>query len=159
MIDIRGFNAEEHEPAGSFEPIPPGDYTAIITDSESKQTKSGNGEYLQFAFQIVEGEHKGRVLWARLNLDNPSETAVKIAKGELSAICRAVDVLTPNDPVELHNIPLVIKVGTKRREDNGETTNVIRGYIASKNAAAYRPNRVPMASAGDRPTPPWMKNS
>ena len=34
---------------------------------------------------------------------------VKIARGELSAICRAVGVMQPRDSVELHNVPLEIK--------------------------------------------------
>ena len=59
-----------------------------------------------FAFM----EFKGRNLWARLNLDNPNEIAVKIARAELSALCRAVGVLEPKDSVELHNLPLVISV-------------------------------------------------
>ena len=42
--------------------------------------------------QIAEVVHdlESRLLWARLNLDNPNQQAVQIARGELSAICRAV---------------------------------------------------------------------
>ena len=36
-----------------------------------KATKAGTGQYLQLGFQILDGPHKGRKLWARLNLDNP----------------------------------------------------------------------------------------
>ena len=36
-------------------------------------------------------------------------TAVKIARAELSAICRAVGVMAPNDSVELHDLPLVMR--------------------------------------------------
>lgn len=43
---------------------------------------------------------------------------VKIARGELSAVCRAVGVMAPKDSVELHNIPLEINVGLKKRDDN-----------------------------------------
>ena len=70
---------------------------------------------------------KNRLLWARLNLDNPNATAVQIARAELSAICRAVGVLAPNDSVELHNLPLVIHVRCKKRKDTGELTNEIKG--------------------------------
>ena len=73
MPSLNGFNASEVGPAADFEPIAPGSYTAVITESETKPTKAGTGSYLQFTFQIVDGEHKGRLLWARLNLDNPSE--------------------------------------------------------------------------------------
>ena len=72
MADLHGFNAEDVEPAADFEPIPAGKYLAVITDSEMKPTKSGNGSYLELTFQVIEGEYKNRLLWARLNLDNPN---------------------------------------------------------------------------------------
>ena len=157
MPSLNGFNASEVDPAADFEPIAPGSYTAVITESETKPTKAGTGSYLQFTFQIVDGEHKGRLLWARLNLDNPSETAVKIAKGELSAICRAVNVLQPRDSIELHNIPLVIKVGVKRRDDTGEMTNEIKGYSARGGSSSPGPARTPVASAAGNSTPQWKR--
>ena len=90
MADLRGFDANQVEPSADFEPIPAGKYEAVITESEMKPTKAGTGHYLQLTFQVVEGEFKNRLLWARLNLDNPNATAVQIARAELSAICRAV---------------------------------------------------------------------
>jgi hypothetical protein len=81
MADLDGFNAHEVEPTASFEAIPAGKYLAAITDSEMKPTKNGSGSYLQLTFTILEGEYKGRVVWARLNLVNPNQTAVKIAQG------------------------------------------------------------------------------
>ncbi|MEO0513635.1 MAG: DUF669 domain-containing protein [Planctomycetota bacterium] len=160
MASLNGFNASDVDPTADFEAIPPGQYTAIITESENKPNKAGTGSYLQFTFQIVDGEHKGRLLWARLNLDNPSETAVKIARGQLSALCRAVNVLQPRDSLELHNIPLVIKVGVKRRDDTGEFTNEVKGFAPRGGAAGGTPsgNGVaprPAATAGS--TPPWKR--
>lgn len=151
MATLRGFNANDIDPATDFEAIPAGKYLAVITDSEVKPNKSGSGSYLQLTFQVVEGEYKNRFLWARLNLDNPNATAVKIARAELSAICRAVGILVPNDSVELHDLPLVISVKTKKRADTGELTNEIKGY-AKKEAAAGKP----VAAAVDT-TPPWRR--
>jgi hypothetical protein len=37
-------------------------------------------------------------------------------------------VLAPNDSVELHNLPLVLHMPCKKREDTGEIGNEIRGY-------------------------------
>jgi len=152
MANLSGFDANEVEPAVGFDPIPPGKYLAVITESEMKPTKSGVGQYLQLTFQVIEGEFKGRLLWARLNLDNPNALTVKIARAELSAICRAVGVMAPKDSVELHNLPLVITVGQKKRDDNGEFTNVIKGY-AKKGATTQ-----PAASGnGQGSTPPWKR--
>ena len=79
MANLNGFNANEVEPTTDFDPIPAGKYLAVITESESKPNKAGTGSYLQLTFQVIEGEYKNRFLWARLNLDNPNQTAVKIA--------------------------------------------------------------------------------
>jgi len=147
MADLRGFDASQVEPTGDFEPIPAGKYEAVITESEMKPTKAGTGHYLQLTFQVVEGEFKNRFLWARLNLDNPNATAVQIARAELSAICRAVGVMAPNDSTELHNLPLVISVKCKKREDTGEITNEIKGYLQKESeppaAAATTANSMP----------------
>lgn len=150
MADLNGFNANEVDPATSFDPIPAGKYLAVITESEMKPTKAGTGSYLQLTFQIIEGEFKNRLLWARLNLNNSNATTVKIARAELSAICHAVSVLAPKDSVELHNLPLLITVKLKKRDDTGEMTNEVKGY-AKKEAAAGQPQQ-----ATDN-TPPWKR--
>ena len=152
MPNLNGFNATEVEPTTSFEPLPAGKYLAAITEPEMKPTKSGSGSYLQLVFTILEGEYKNRILWARLNLNNPNATAVKISRSELSAICHAVGVMQPRDSVELHNLPLVIAVKLKRREDTGDLTNEVRGY-ARKESAAGQPQQ---AMVGDN-TPPWKR--
>ena len=152
MANLNGFDASQVEPTASFDPIPAGKYLAAITESEMKPTKNGSGNYLQMTFTVLDGEYKNRVLWARLNLHNPNATAVKIAKSELSALCRAVGVMQPRDSVELHNIPLLITVKVKKREDTGELTNEIKGY-EPKSVAAGQPQQAPVASN----TPPWKR--
>lgn len=129
------FNAHEVEPSVAFEAVPAGKYVAVIVNSEIKPTKSGNGNYLELTFEITEGEYKGRKVWARLNIDNPSADAVKIARGELSAICRAINVMMPQDSADLHNLPLEINVKCKRNSENGDITNEIKGYAAITNTA------------------------
>ncbi|MCB9838227.1 MAG: DUF669 domain-containing protein [Phycisphaeraceae bacterium] len=145
------FNANEVDPATPFEAIPAGTYAAIISESEMKTTKTGNGKYLQLTLQVTEGAHRGRLLWARLNIENPSETAVQIARSELSAICRAVGVMAPRDSIELHNIPLRIHVACKKRDDTGEIANEIKGYESQRGAAPAA------AAATPGSTPPWKR--
>ena len=127
MANLSGFNADNVEPMSDFDPIPAGKYAAIISGSQMKDTKSGNGSYLELTFQIIEGEYKNRLLWERLNLDNPNELTVKIARAQLAAICRSVGVSQPKDSCELHNLPLVISVKQKTDSD-GEVRNEVKGY-------------------------------
>jgi hypothetical protein len=157
MANLNGFDANRVEPTTDFDPLPAGKYLAVITESEMKPTKAGTGSYLQLTFEILDGPHKGRKVWARLNLANSNETTVKIAQAELSAICRAVGVLAPNDSVELHNLPLVIAVKCKKRADTGEITNEVKGY-ARKDAPqppAPPTGTPPVPSANG--TPPWKR--
>ena len=151
MVNLGGFDASKVEPSTTFDPIPAGKYLAAIITSEMKSTKAGNGHYLELTFQVLEGELKGRKVWGRLNLDNPNAQTVKIARGELSAICRAVEVLTPQDSTDLHNLPLVITVRCKKRQDTGEISNEIKGY-AKREAASGKPQQA------QTDTPPWMRN-
>ena len=150
MAHLNGFNANEVDPAVGFDPIPAGKYLAIITESEMKPTKAGTGQYLQLTFQVLDGPYKGRLVWARLNLDNPSDMAVKIARAELSSICRAVGVMAPKDSIELHNLPLTIKVGCTKRSDTGDITNEIKGYEAKGHTE-------PVAAASVGSVPPWKR--
>ncbi len=151
MPSLNGFNANDVDPNVGFEPIPAGKYLALIVDSTTKQTKNGAGEYLQLEFEIVDGPYKSRKVWERLTLKHPNETTVKIARGNLSAICRAVGVMKPNDSVELHNIPLSIVVGLKRRDDNNEMANVVKAFEKRDVGAPVRPSAV-VGSA-----PPWKR--
>ena len=150
MANLNGFNAANVEPAVDFEPIPTGNYLAVITASEMKPTKTGNGTFLELTFQVIEGQYKNRMLWSRLNLDNPNAQAVQIAQAELSAICRAVGVTTPKDSIELHNLPLLVTVKVKKREDTGDLVNEIKAY-AKKEAATGQPQQQTIS------TPPWSR--
>jgi hypothetical protein len=152
MADLGGFDASKIEPSSDFDPIPAGKYLALVTESAMKPNKAGTGRFLQLTFQIQDGPYKNRLLWARLNLENPNAMAVQIARAELSAICRATGVLAPNDSLELHNLPLVIHVRCKKREDTGELTNEIKGY-AKKEVPAP-----PTAPPSGNSTPPWRRS-
>jgi len=143
------FDASTVEPAAAKGPIPAGRYLAIITASEQKPTKSATGSYLEFTYQIIDGPLKGRKLWSRHNLQNPSAQAVAIAHGELSAVCRAVGVMKPDDSAQLHNLPLVLSVRVAKRTDTGEPTNEITGW-AKKDAATGAPQQATT-------TPPWLR--
>ena len=153
MANLQGFDANTVEPQQDYQPLPAGQYVAVITDSEMKPTKSGTGNYLQLTFQIVEGEYANRLLWVRLNLDNPNATAVQIARRELSSICRSVGVLVPTDSADLHNLPCMIHVRVKRRSDTGELQNEIKGY--SKKDAVAQP--IAASEVGNSSDPPWKR--
>lgn len=150
------FNAHDVDPTDSFDPLPAGEYLCVIANSENKPTKAGTGSFLELEFEVIEGPYQGRKLWDRLNLDNPSETAVKIARATLSAICRAVNVMQPGDSYELHDLPLVCKVRNERRADSDELSNVIKGYRSRRTATQH----APISTVSSAPsTPPWKRSA
>jgi hypothetical protein len=155
VADLGGFNANDVDPRGDFEPLPEGNYPAVITASEMRDNKAGTGRYLKLTFQVTDGPHKNRMLWEQLNLHHPNETAVKIARAELSAICRAVGVMAPRDSSELHDLPLVIRVRCRKRDDNGDVVNEIKGYSKPEGPAAEPPP--PPGPPSPNSTPPWKR--
>ena len=162
MANLGNFDASKVEPASSFDPIPAGKYLAVIVASELRPTKSGSGNYLELTLQIAEGQYKGRKLWARLNLDNPNPQAMRIAQGELSAICRATGVMTPRDSAELHHLPLAIKVICRKRDDTDEISNEVRGFErreAALSGVATLPGAPPSVPApqATKAAPPWQR--
>ncbi|MFI4911158.1 MAG: DUF669 domain-containing protein [Sedimentisphaeraceae bacterium JB056] len=156
MASLKGFNANEVDPIVGFDPVPEDKYVAMITASEMKPTKNGSGSYLELTFDIIDGKYTGRKVWTRLNLDNQNATAVKMARGELSAICRAVGVPQPQDSVQLHNLPLVIKVVCRNRDDSGEVTNEIKMY-ESRQSITPPPPAPPVAASGTKGKAPWER--
>ena len=125
--NLSGFDANQVEPNQGFDVLPAGEYEACIVASQMKPTKDGTGKFLELELQILNGQFQNRKVFDRINLVNQSAKAVEIAKGTLSAICRAVGVLTPQDSSELHNKPLRIKVSVRKSEEYGDG-NEVKAY-------------------------------
>jgi len=125
MADISWFDASSFEDYGL---VPPGDYSAVIVQSEMRPNRAGTGEYLLLVFEIVEGEHAGRRVATRLNLKHPNPKAVEIAGSKLAAILRAVGVARPHDTSELHDIPLSIRVTTETGMDGQASFNEVTSF-------------------------------
>lgn len=168
MAYIGSFDANQIEPA-DFSALPAGDYTALIANSEWRDSKAGV-QYLALTLQIIEGAHQGRFLWHNLNLNHPTAQAAEIAQRELSAICRATGQMAISDSEQLHNIPVIVKVAYVPAKGEWPEKNQIKAWKpasfspakvaatpAVKPAAAPRPTpaapKAPSAVAGK----PWAK--
>ncbi len=78
MADLGGsFDASNVPTLGEYTPVPAGSYRAAIIRSEFKDTKNGQGKYLELVFEILEGPSANRLLSSRLNLINPNAQAVE----------------------------------------------------------------------------------
>ena len=145
------FNAAEVQPS-SFEAIPTGTYEAVISNSESRPMKSGNGMGFNLEFEVISGEYKGRKVFAWITFEHrTSPDAQRIGREQLSTICRAVGVTQLNDTAQLHNLPLLIVVALDK---NDPTRNIIKGFKAVKSvgAGAAAPQAAPQNQGA-----PWAR--
>lgn len=124
------FDATQVSPESQFAPVPNGKYPIVITESEIKPTKDGQGQYLQLTLEVIDGHYKGRKIWDRLNLWNKNSTAVEIAQRALSQICHAIGVLQVQDTVTLHGKPLVASLVVSPSRAGYDESNEVKGYEA-----------------------------
>lgn len=158
MADLGGFDATKVDPATEYKPVPAGDYRVVITSSEKKKTKSGTGSYLEIKMQILDGEHKNKVVTDRLNIWNPNTTTAEIASKQLSAICHATGVMKPTTSEMLHGIPMSASVAVKERDDKpGSYTNEVKGYKKASvgTASQSSPQEQAAAASGATEKAPW----
>lgn len=150
---------------GALPHIPDDTYSAIIVNSEMKDTSKG-GKYIALTVLVNKGEHKGTELVERLNIINDNTVAVKIAYETLARIAKAVGLSkVPSDTLQLHNKPLLIKTKTEAGGDwtdkegnvrKGNPRSVIdsRGYApAGSSDIPFDHNPAATAAGGDKM--PW----
>lgn len=131
MSSLQGFNAAEVEPQVGYDPLPAGEYRVCIVNSEMRPTKAGTGTLINLELQVLDGPYQNRKVFDRINYSNPNPTAQKIGLGTLSAICRSVGILTPQDTTQLHNRPLRAKVKVVNDDQYGPK-NEVSSYSADK---------------------------
>ena len=78
------FDFSNDKAQGGFENIPAGTYQMAMDSIEVKDTKSGEGQYFNTKFKILEGEYKGRILFKIFNIVNPSAKAAEIGRGQFA---------------------------------------------------------------------------
>lgn len=159
-----GFNVSEVDPNQGFDAIDAGEYKVIVTDSEMKQTKAGNGQYLQVSLKVLDGSFANRVLFDRFNVVNPNETAQQIGRAQLSSLCHAAGKPGAQDSYELHNIPVIVKVVKIPDEQYGDK-NEIKSYKSAGVATPPMGNSAQTGQAAGSPSgaafpsdlPPWKR--
>jgi hypothetical protein len=158
----------------SFEPLPAGDYIAVIENSDYLPNSQGTGNMLKLTYQIIDGPMKGKKLFENLNLENKNQQAEQISRRALNAICLACGVQGElKDSAQVHNIPLKIVVGV--RPDNragmeGQIQNNIKKHLPLKEdqQPAVQETDEPAAKAPAKKTaapaattakkdPPWKR--
>lgn len=156
--------AEVPEDDRSFDPLPAGDYTMQVIESEIKPTKTG-GDQLVLTLEVLEGPYSNRRVWDRLNIRNQNADAQRIAQRGLADLCLAVGVTSLRNSDELHFKPFIGKVAI-RQDKTGQygPQNTVRYKAKGGASAAPAQATAPRASAPQQAKPaqgakPWQRAS
>ena len=137
MANLGHFDADNVDTNVGFDPVPPGDYTMIVSNSDVVDVKDKPGQkYLKLEHTIVEGEFKDRKVWSNLNLWNANAQAVKIAEGFFGQLCKAVGKRQIQDSAEVHGIPFLAKVGVEKQEGRNPQNKILKYYYEDEKGKA-----------------------
>jgi hypothetical protein len=151
-LDLSSYDAQ----GSDYEPIPPGEYTIRVLDSEVTHSKAGNPMAI-FTYEVLGPTHAGRKLWDYFVLNN--EVALKRFKG----LAEAVGYPNPNfirDTEDLHGLQCSVRVSIEEQEGYSPKNKItsykrfaeVRPAQARDNAA---PPPKPVQSAARKSVPPW----
>jgi len=142
----------------SFELIPPGWYNAELIDSDIKSAKSGNGEYLNLQFSLLDAPHVNRRVFVALNLWNSNEDAVRIANQQRLELLTAVGKPNAQTTEELYSIPVCIRIAV-REDKTGqyEPRNEVKGFRPASGARPAAPAAARPVAAVPAARKPWEK--
>ncbi len=106
-----------------YSPIPEGDYTVKVNDTELKATKSGKGQYIKVEFTVLGPKHQGRKLFENFNIINDNTETARIAKQQIKSLMlaggmTAEQVQKFNDTDQLLGLTCCARVSV--RDDGGE---------------------------------------
>lgn len=135
----------------SYDPVPPGWYTATIQEADAKPTKDGTGQYIKIRWRIDGPAHEGRIVFGNLNVRNKSVKAEEIGRQQMGEVLRAVGLQRLEDTDQLIGATLSIKLDIRPANDQYAAQNEIRGYKPSDNA----PPVATAAPSAAKKSPPW----
>ena len=140
----------------SYDPVPPGWYTARIHSAEVKDTKAGNGQYIKIRYDIVGPSHQGRVIFGNLNIRNPNAKAEQIGRQQLGEMMRAIGLAEIQDTDQLIGGTCEIKLDIQAADGDYAARNEVRGWKHSGVGTAPVAEKAKPAATAAK-SPPWRK--
>jgi hypothetical protein len=147
------FDARQVMPSEGIETWPAGWHPVIITASEEKPVRDGEGFYWQYTIKAIDGPMKDKTQFIRVNHKNKNPQAVEIAMRAQSAIMHVTGVLMMQSPAQLHNIPFLVEATVKsNKRDDGSVMeqNEFRNF---KNGAGQTASEIARGLMGGAPAP------
>jgi hypothetical protein len=153
------YSAAELQPSQSYELLPAGWYTAIITEAELKDTKAGTGQYIKVRYDVTGPSGQGRCVFGNFNIKNPNAKAEEIGRQQLGDLMRALGLPAVNDTDQLINGHLSIKVDIRPASGEYGAQNEVKGWRSNTGSLPPQPSK-PDAATGNASTkasPPWAR--
>ena len=147
-LSLKGI--EPSKPSTGYALVPEGTYKVIVGKTEAKETKSGGGAVI-LGYQIVEGEHEGKLIKDFINVVNANPEASRIGMQRLATVAFATGFKGTEigDSDELLNLePFEVVVAVK---DDGEYKNnnvkaiLVLRDVSAKPAPAKAATKKPWA--------------
>lgn len=103
--------------------LPVGKHPVVICASALKPTSDNTGGFMELTLEAIDGPAKGAKAIDRLNLNNTSQTAVRIANEQLAAYLAVMGLQGFNDTSEMHGKPFVVEMAAQK--SNPQYTEVV----------------------------------
>lgn len=119
------FSAADAAPEQDFSPLPAGEYQAIVTATELKNTKNGTGQYIQVTYEIAGPTHTGRLVWQNFNIRNANPKAAEIGRQQLGSLIKASGLQGVSDTDQLITGNMVsLKLAIRKSTEYGDSNDV-----------------------------------
>ncbi len=148
-FDTSEVDVNERVGGGNYDPIPEGDYTLQAVEADEKVTKDGTGTYINGKFEVVGGEHDGRLIWNVFNVNNKSEQAQRIGRQQLVAWATACGRPEADDTDKLIGKKFKATVEIQAGRNGYKDNNRIKVFLFDSESAPT--TKAPAAAAKPAP--------
>jgi len=125
-----GFDPNEYkDQVNNFSPVPRGIYKLKAIEAEEFDTRAGDGTYIRVVFEVVDGDYARRKIFQNFNINNPSEQAQDIGRGQVYAWRMACNRPTAEDSDQLLEIPFMGAVDVEEGKGGYGPQNRIRRFL------------------------------
>lgn len=160
MLNMQ-FDQAELSSSQNYELLPRGNYVAQIVNSEIKENRNG-GNRLSLQWEIVDGQHAGRIVFQNININHSNPEVVRIGRQQIAQICAAIGRNSVNDSSELHHQPMEVRVTIKEdKTGQYEPSNEIKGFSALAHGAAAKTGGFSQPQSAAQPSQaasaPWAR--
>jgi hypothetical protein len=167
ISDIFGgesFDTSQHEAPSDYGPLPPGDYVVTIEKAEVRVTKKGDGHYVWLQLSVLGEQFTNRKLFCNMNIDNPSEKAASIGRGQLAGLGKAINngqdcAITSTDQLVGQVVAAAVKVKDNENEVRAfkPTGQVVQGPPPAAKPAPPKVSSPKAAATAGGQAPPWAR--